>query len=115
MDRRVAILVSRGDATALRLAGSCALAAAAMGARVQVFLLGEAVRPVVEAEADDVDAPGHALQRAREAGSCQLLACSQSLLDAGLEPGAAAEALDAVVGWATILEWTRDVVERFHF
>jgi predicted peroxiredoxin len=115
MERRVAVFLTRSDPTALRLAGSCALAAAAMGAQVQVFLLGDAVRAVVEAAGDDPDVPGGALHRARETGSCQLLACSQSVVESGLDPGAVQDVLDAVVGWATILEWTRGVADRFSF
>jgi peroxiredoxin family protein len=115
MERRVAVFLNRSDPAALRMAGSCALAAAAMGDRVQVFLLGDAVRAVVEAAGDDPDAPGATLLRAREAGSCQVVACSQGVVESGLDPAAVQEVLDAVVGWATILEWTRGVAERFSF
>ena len=114
MERRVAVFLTPGDAPAVRMAGSCALAATAMGARVQVFLLGDAVRAVVEAAGDD-EAPGAALHRAREAGACQLVACSQGVVESGLDPGAVQDVLDAVVGWATILEWSRGVEERFSF
>ncbi len=114
MERRTAVFLSRADETALRLAGSCALAAAAMGDRVDVFLLGPAVRAVVEAS----DEPGDAaapLQQARAAGACRLFACSQSVVEARLELDRAEAALDAVVGWPTILEWTRGVADRFFF
>ena len=104
------MFLSRGDGEPLRLAGSAALAAAAMGRRVDVFLLGGAVRPVVEAR-DDEDAPGHRLHQARAAG-CRIFACSESWVAAGLAPGAGEGAVDAVVGWPTILEWTRGVVDR---
>jgi len=115
MERRVAVFLTRGEAPAVRMAGSCALAAAALGARVQVFLLGDAVRAAVEGAGDDPDAPGAALHRAREAGACQLVACSQGVVESGLDPGAVQDVLDAVVGWATILEWSRGVEERFSF
>ena len=39
-DRRTLVFLSHSDDAAVRLAGSCALAAAAMGDRVDVFLLG---------------------------------------------------------------------------
>jgi hypothetical protein len=32
-----------------------------------------------------------------------------------VEPGAADSALDAVVGWPTVIEWSRGVVDRFFF
>ena len=40
IDRRTIVFLSHADEGSLRLAGSCALAAAAMGDRVDVFLLG---------------------------------------------------------------------------
>ncbi len=114
-DRRTIVFLSHPDEASLRVAGSCALAAAAMGDRVDVFLLGEAVRAVVDAADDRDDGPARALFQAREAGNCRLLACSAGLVESGLEPAAAQEALDAVIGWPTILEWTRGVPDRFFF
>ena len=123
-DRRTLVFLTRPDDTAVRMAGSCALAAAAMGDRVDVFLLGEAVRAVVEgagerggagAGAGEPDDAAAALFQARSAGTCRIFACSQGLVESGLDPGAAQEILDAVVGWPTILEWTRGVADRFFF
>ena len=113
-DQRIAVFLSHPDDTAVRLAGSCALAAAAMGHRVDVFLLGGAVRAVVEA-AGDPDGAARALLEARGAGACRLFACSQSLVEARVDRAAAEGALDAVVGWPTMLEWTRGVVDRHFF
>ncbi len=120
--RRVVIFLSRGDETALRLAGSCALASASMGDRVDVFLFGPAVPAVVAAAPPPADAarePGEGaarlLYQARAAGSCRLLACSASLVEERVDPAAAGEALDAVVGWPTVIEWSRGVVDRFYF
>ena len=115
IDRRTLVFVSHADEASLRVAGSCALAAAAMADRVDVFLLGEAVRAVVEAADDPGDGPARALFQARDAGNCRLLACSAGLVESGLDPAVAQEALDAVVGWPTILEWTRGVPDRFFF
>ena len=115
IERRTIVFLSRGDAASLRVAGSCALAAAALGDRVDVFLLGEAVRSVVEEADDREDGPAHALFQAREAGTCRLLACSAGLVESGLDPAVAQETVDAVVGWPTILEWTRGVPDRFFF
>jgi sulfur relay (sulfurtransferase) DsrF/TusC family protein len=113
-EARVAVFLSRGDDAAVGLAGSCALAGVAMGRRVDVFLLGDGVRAVLDAR-DEPDAPGHRLHRARAAGACRLFACSESLVGAGLSPQDAEGALDAVVGWPTILEWTRGVADRHSF
>ncbi len=114
-ERRTVVFVSRSDEGSLRVAGSCALAAAALGDRVDVFLLGEAVGAVVRSAEDDDEGPARALFQAREAGSCRLFACSAGLVESGVDPGPAQELLDAVVGWPTILEWTRGVADRFFF
>ena len=114
-DRRVAVFVSHGDGTTLRLAGSCALAAAAAGERVDVFLFGPAVPAVVAADGADRDEPGALLHEARRAGSCRLVACSASVVAERVDPAAADRTLDAVVGWPTVLEWSRGVVDRFYF
>jgi predicted peroxiredoxin len=125
-DRRTLVFLTRPDGTAVRMAGSCALAAAAMGDRVDVFLLGEAVRVVVEAAgerageragdgAGEPDDDAAALFQARSAGTCRIFACSQGVVESGLDPAAVQAVLDAVVGWPTILEWTRGVADRFFF
>jgi predicted peroxiredoxin len=123
-DRRTLVFLTRPDGTAVRMAGSCALAAAAMGDRVDVFLLGDAVRLVVEAageragagdRAGETDDAAVALFQARSAGTCRIFACSQGVVNSGLDPAAAQAVLDAVVGWPTILEWTRGVADRFFF
>lgn len=114
---RTVVFLSHADPGALRLAASCALTAAAMGDRVDLFLFGPAVRAVVEAASGEeagVDEELAMLLQARRSG-CRLVACSASVV-AGKVPLADAErALDAVVGWPTILEWSRGVVDRFFF
>ncbi|HTP26999.1 MAG TPA: hypothetical protein VMK12_15260 [Anaeromyxobacteraceae bacterium] len=114
MAGRVVLFVSRSDATTLRVAGSCALAAVARNDRVDAFIFGPAVTAVVEAH-DDRDHPAALLQQARATGGCRLLGCSASIVEAKVEPSRAEAALDAVVGWPTVLEWTSGVVERFFF
>jgi peroxiredoxin family protein len=114
-DRRVAIFLSRGDDDALRLAGSCALAAAALGDRVDVYLFGPAVPAVVGSHDAEPDHPAAVLRQAREVGRCRLVACSASVVTARVDLGEAERALDAVVGWPTILEWTRGIGDRFSF
>lgn len=113
-ERRVVVFLSHGDETSLRLAGSCALAATAMGCRVDVFLFGAAVPAVVAAHEEPPDDPGGLLHQARAAG-CRLVACSASLVAAKVELQAADRALDAVVGWPTVLAWSEGVADRFSF
>jgi len=113
-ERRIVVLLSHGDETALRLAGACALASAAMGARVDVFLFGAAVPAVVAAHGEPADEPGGLLHQARASG-CRLVACSASVVEEKVALEAAERALDAVVGWPTVLAWTEGVVERFSF
>ena len=112
---RTVVFLSHADAGALRLAAACALTAAAMGDRVDVFLFGPAVRAVVDA-ADDPGAEEELtlLARARTSG-CRLIACSASVVAEKVPLADAERALDAVVGWPTILDWSRGVVDRFFF
>jgi ABC-type nitrate/sulfonate/bicarbonate transport system substrate-binding protein len=109
-ERRTIVFLSRAEAAAVQVAGSCALAAAALGDRVDVFLLGDAVR----AEERD-EGPARALFQARDLGTCRLLACSAGLVESGIDPAVAQGVVDAIVGWPTILEWTRGVPDRFFF
>lgn len=113
--RRTVVFLSHGDPTAVRLAGSAALAAAACGDRVEVYLFGAAVRAVVDAHGGEPDEPGALLHQARQAGTCRLVACSASVVEEKVSLDAAERALDAVVGWPTILEWSRGVPDRFSF
>lgn len=114
-ERRVVVFLSHADAEALRLAGSCALAAAAMGDRVDVYLFGPAVPALVAAHGEERDEPGGLLHQAREAGACRLVACSASVVEQRVSLADAERALDAVVGWPTIIEWSRGVVDRYFF
>lgn len=114
-DRRVAVFLSHADDNALRLAGSCALTAAAAGDRVDVYLFGPAVRALVESHGGEPDEPSARLHEARHAGKCRLVACSASVVEQRVPLADAERALDAVVGWPTVLEWSRGVVDRFHF
>jgi hypothetical protein len=114
MAGRVVLFLTRADAASLRMAGSCALAATSMNGRVDVFAFGPAVAALVEGYGDP-EHPAALLQQARGAGACRLLGCSAGLVDAKIEPSRAEAALDAVVGWPTVLEWSRGVVDRFFF
>ncbi len=114
MAGRVVLFVTRADAASLRLAGSCALAAASMNDRVDVFAFGAAAEALVDA-LGDADHPASLLQQARKTGVCRLLGCSAGLVEAKVDPARAEAGLDAVVGWPTVLEWSRGVVDRFFF
>jgi len=113
MPDRVILFVSSSDAAALKRAGSCALAAASMNDRVDVFLFGAAAVAATEAHGDP-DHPAALLQKARSA-TCRLLGCSAELVEAKVPMTEAEAALDAVVGWTTVLEWSRGVADRFFF
>ncbi len=114
MPSRLAIFLSHADDTALRLAGACALTGASMGDRVDVFVFGPAVPALVEA-GDEPDHPAASLLRAREGGDVRLLACSASVVEQKVTPEGAERTFDAVVGWPTVIEWSRGVVDRFFF
>lgn len=114
-ERRIAVFLSHGDGTALRLAGAAALAATALGDRVDVYAFGPAVRALVEGHDGEPDEPAALLHQARGTGQCRLLACSASVVEEKVPLDAAERALDGVVGWPTILEWSRGVTDRFSF
>jgi hypothetical protein len=114
-ERRAVVFLSHADPAALRLAGSAALAAVALGDRVDVYLFGPAVAALVAAHGGDRDEPGGLLQQARAAGACRLIACSASVVEERVPLQEAERALDAVIGWPTIIEWSRGVVERYFF
>jgi len=114
MPGRTVVFLASDAPHALRSAGSCALAAVAMDRRVDVFLTGPAVTAVVAAHDGEADAAAGLLHQARQAGA-RLIACSASVVEQRVAPGQAEAALDAVVGWPTILEWSSGVIDRFTF
>jgi len=111
---RLALFLSHADGTAFRLAGACALTAASMGDRVDVFVFGPAV-PALVLAGGEPDHPAAALLRARQSGDVRLLACSASVVEQKVAPEGAERTFDAVVGWPTVLEWSRGVADRFFF
>jgi predicted peroxiredoxin len=111
---RTVVFVASDAPHALRSAGACALAAVSVEQRVDVFLTGPAVTAVVAAHEGEADDPAALLQQARRLGA-RLVACSASVVEQKVALDDAEVALDAVVGWPTILEWSRGVVDRFSF
>jgi predicted peroxiredoxin len=116
-ERRAVVFLSHADPGALRLAASCALASASLGGRVDVFLFGPAVRAVVDALAEGEAEPGDPVGQlaAARGDGVRLVACSASVVEEKVPLQAAERVLDAVVGWPTILEWSRDVTDRYFF
>jgi hypothetical protein len=114
MAGRTVIFLAHADEAALRAAGSCALAAVSLDDRVDVFLFGPAVPALVAAHQGEPDEPAALLHQARGLGA-RLVACSASLVAEKVGLAEAEVALDAVVGWPTIIEWSRGVVDRFSF
>ena len=116
-ERRAVVFLSHADPAALRLAASCALASASLGGRVDVFLFGPAVRAVVDALSEDEAEPGDPVGQlaAARGDGVRLVACSASVVEEKVAFQAAERAFDAVVGWPTILEWSRDVTDRYFF
>ena len=82
---------------------------------MDVFLFGPAVPAVVAARDAERDEPGGLLHQARGLGTCRLVACSASVVEQKVPLADAEGALDAVVGWPTIIEWSRGVVDRYSF
>jgi predicted peroxiredoxin len=113
-EQRTLILVAHGDEASLRTAGACALAATAMGDRVDVFVFGQALPAVVDA-GQEGEGGAKLFYQARASGTCKLFGCSASLVAEKVDPEAAERALDAVIGWPTMLDWSRGVVNRFCF
>lgn len=113
-ERRLVVFLSHADEAALRLAGSAALTGVASGDRVDVFLFEAAVTAVVTGK-DDPDHPAALLWQAKGGGGCRFLACSASVVREKLDLGVVNAAVDAVVGWPTVVEWTRGVADRFFF
>jgi hypothetical protein len=80
---------------------------------VDVYVFGPAV-PALVAAREDPDHAGARLSSARGA-QVRLLACSASVVEERVPPAEAEAAFDAVIGWPTVIEWSRGVVDRFSF
>jgi hypothetical protein len=86
-----------------------------MGDRVDVFLFGPALTAVRDAAEGDEHAGSLLVQARKDGPTVRLVACSASLVEARIELADAERVFDAVVGWPTILEWSRGVTDRFSF
>ena len=131
---------SRADRVALffhsgayeRLHQGCAIAAsaAAAGRPVDLYFFGFALEALAMGKfaepsfpgrqdlADRFERLGHPtaqelLDAARATGRCTLYACTAASALVGLAPDRVAACVDHHVGWATILEASRGVTDRF--
>ena len=129
---RVVIFVHSGDYDRLHAALSVAATAAAMGRPVEVFFFWFALealvqdrlgtpsfpsRPELQAEFEERGYPTAAAlaKAARETGMCTFYGCTGSSAILALRPDRVAAVVDHAVGWSTILQITRGVVDRFSF
>jgi peroxiredoxin family protein len=127
---KVVVLVRGATYDRWHQAGSIAAAATAMGRRADVFLFWEALegwakgawvtptfpaRPALEErwESERFPTAHELIQAARDSGLCTLYACTGSSAILGLRPDTVTASVDHHVGWATILQVTQGVVDRF--
>lgn len=126
----VAVFLHRGEYDVVHQGLSIAAAAVSMGRRVEVYFFWWALERLVrgrldepDLERDDVSATmelrglptlRQLLDVVRDSGQASVFACSGSMTAVGLTPPDVEPCVDALVGWTTILQRTRDVVERFY-
>jgi peroxiredoxin family protein len=128
---RVAVFLHSGDYDRLHQGLSIAATAAVSGRRVDVFFFWFALesllddrlaaplfpgRPDLESTFEERRIPTAAelLAAARETGLCTTYACTGSLTIVGARADRAAERVDHLVGWSTILQVTLGVTDRFY-
>jgi peroxiredoxin family protein len=133
VSERLAVFLHSGDYDRVHQGLSIAVAGSAAGREVDVFFFWWALDRLLR---DDLDAPNfgpehiHVAERfteqgfptlrqlldtARMTGRVKLLACSASLAVIGRTPLAVEGKVDELVGWATILDRTEGVSDRFVF
>jgi len=128
---RVAIFLHSGEYDRLHQGCSIAATASAMGRPVDVFFFWYALEALVQGKLGEPRFPGREdiaerfesgqfptaqalLDAAKATGKCTTYACTASSSLVGTRPDRIAELVDHHVGWASILEVTRGVVERFY-
>jgi peroxiredoxin family protein len=130
---RLAVFLHSGDYDRVHQGLSIAVSAAAAGRETDVFFFWWALDRLVR---DDLDAPDFGpgreelaeefaergfptirqlLEAAKESGKVRLFACSGSLAILGKTAQAVQGKVDDLVGWATILDRTAGVTDRFQF
>jgi peroxiredoxin family protein len=129
---KIAVFLHDGSYDRVHQGLAIAASAVATGRRVDVFLFWWALERIAQDRLDEPDfGPGREevadrfeaqklptlrvlLSHLRESGGCSLYACSGSLAALGLRPPDIEDRVDALVGWATILQLTSGVVDRFY-
>jgi peroxiredoxin family protein len=127
----LALLLHSGDYAVMHQAFSIAAAGAASGRTVDLFFFWWALERLIR---DDLDAPKlgpgrealeedftergfptlrQLLEAARATGKVKLFACSGSLAILGHTAQSIQGKVDELVGWATILDRTAGVTDRF--
>lgn len=123
------IFLQRGEYDAVHQGLSIAAAATAVGRQVELYFFWWALERLVrgnldtpDLERDDVNATmelrgvptiRQLLDSVRDSGSAKIFACTGSIASLGLTPPDVEPKVDALIGWAAILQRTAGVVDRF--
>ena len=128
---RVAVFLHAGEYDRLHQGCSIAATATASGRPVDVYFFWHALEALASGRLGEPRFPGREdlserfesgnyptaqalLEAARATGRCTLYACTASSGLMGVAPDRVAALVDHHVGWATILEASRGVVDRFY-
>ncbi|MFN0063878.1 MAG: DsrE family protein [Myxococcaceae bacterium] len=127
---RVAIFLHAGEYDRVHQGLSIAAAASSSGRNVDVFFFWGALRRLADNQLETPDfkdeelndrferrgipTANALLRSAAETGRLRTYACSGSLQALGLNPQDVAQRVDQVIGWTSILQITRGVVDRFY-
>ena len=128
---RVAVFLHSADADRLHQGCAIAASASAAGRPVDLYFFWFALEALASGKLAESSFPGRddvaarferfdypsaqaLLDAARATGRCTLYACTASSGLVGLAPDRVASLVDHHVGWATILEASRGVIDRFY-
>lgn len=124
------VFITRGDFEAMHLGLSAALAGVSLGRKVELYFFWFALERLAKgkmAEADvrpdvadamerrQVPTPEELYRQVRQSGLCTAFACSGSLAALGLLPPDVEPHVDALIGWASILQRTQGAPDRLTF
>lgn len=129
MPSPLVLFLHRGEYDAVHQGLSIAAAATATGRQVELYFFWWALERLVrgnldtpDLERDDVNATmelrgvptlRQLLDAVRDSGTAKLFACTGSIASLGLTPPDVEPKVDALIGWAAILQRTAGVVDRF--
>ncbi len=130
---RLLVFLHSGEYDCMHQGLSAAASAASAGRAVEVYFFWWALERLIRGDLDGPATLGDGreelaeefvergfptlrelLEAARATGRVRLLACSGSLAILGHTPNAVLDKVDEVVGWASILDRTAGVVDRFY-